>query len=485
MDESTKMLNLRNQLMFKIMAFVLIADIVLLVIRSSFATLGIVFSAGLVLMSGCYFLIYKTEKVRLTMYLMTSSMFALVAALNVFQSNVVNYNTIFFVLVLISLYQNSKLMMAGGSVAATFAGLFYIWDPADVFVNAPTKYVFYIVLLVILITTILTTVSRLNESIMRDFKAKKDEANELTEQSQRSLEKMKEAAGLIDEFSSSLNARIQQTNEIMINFSSSFQEMETSLEDQSQSTVDINSSVEQSDQSIQTITDESEEMLMIATETQNASQTGNSEVLKLNDEIEKVSDIISKSSKTIEELNTSSTDILSFLDVIKDISEQTNLLALNASIEAARAGEEGKGFSVVAEEIKKLASRSQQMTENITEIVSNLQIESQRASQNAQQGQDVVKVSENAAGRVSEEFKNISAYIERFNLKSENITTLVNDLKSASSEIVSQINNVSSITEENTSAVKDLSGSIETQSDQLNQIVEDFQELENQTKNLK
>ncbi|WP_299020563.1 methyl-accepting chemotaxis protein [uncultured Photobacterium sp.] len=105
----------------------------------------------------------------------------------------------------------------------------------------------------------------------------------------------------------------------------------------------------------------------------NGAQEGLSEVTATKERIRSLSDELSETSGEVASLSTLSGNIGSVLDVIKDIAEQTNLLALNAAIEAARAGEQGRGFAVVADEVRSLAMRTRQSTEEITTIIASLQ----------------------------------------------------------------------------------------------------------------
>ncbi|EOD78630.1 putative methyl-accepting chemotaxis sensory transducer [Grimontia indica] len=117
----------------------------------------------------------------------------------------------------------------------------------------------------------------------------------------------------------------------------------------------------------------------VANEADRYSQEGQSVLDDTRQSIENLVGNIGEVSQIIENLENETKNVGSILDTIRDIAEQTNLLALNAAIEAARAGEQGRGFAVVADEVRSLASRTQQSTEEIQTLITRLQNESKRS----------------------------------------------------------------------------------------------------------
>lgn len=125
-------------------------------------------------------------------------------------------------------------------------------------------------------------------------------------------------------------------------------------------------------------------------------------------EMEKLSDTVTNASDVISKLAENSSDIASVLDVIRGIAEQTNLLALNAAIEAARAGEQGRGFAVVADEVRTLASRTQESTQSIQEMIEALQTGVEQAVNSISKGSEATATTVSMSQQTLDALQNIA-----------------------------------------------------------------------------
>ncbi len=172
--------------------------------------------------------------------------------------------------------------------------------------------------------------------------------------------------------------------------------------------------------------------------------------------MESLAEEIYKASQVIERLSTDSESIGSVLDVIRDIAEQTNLLALNAAIEAARAGEQGRGFAVVADEVRTLAQRTQESTNEIQQTIENLQARAREA----------VAVMHQGGNRASDSLQNVSASNESLE-KILNSMTIMRDMTSQIASATEQQTTVSEDINRSISAISDMSHDVSNGTHQI------------------
>ena len=173
----------------------------------------------------------------------------------------------------------------------------------------------------------------------------------------------------------------------------------------------------------------------------------------------------------IENLARQSREIGSIVSTIDDIAAQTNLLALNAAIEAARAGEAGRGFAVVADEVRALASRTSQSTQEISKMVKNIQDEATMATDSINVSvENMDKVAEDAQNIV-QILNNITEHVNDVNTQITQIATAAEEQTAATSEISTHMQNV-------TTVAADMSADADNQYHAMTEATQDLQELE-------
>ncbi len=196
-----------------------------------------------------------------------------------------------------------------------------------------------------------------------------------------------------------------------------------------------------------------------AEQADNEAKSGKSVVAAAMKQIESLAKDINTASEVIDRLRQETDNIGSVLDVIRGIAEQTNLLALNAAIEAARAGEQGRGFAVVADEVRTLASRTQTSTQEIQEMIERLQAGAREAVQMMETGTSQASASVVQAGEASNSLEAITGGVSSIRDKTNQIASASEEQSAATREMERNIENISSVARQTSESAVEIASS--------------------------
>ncbi len=244
-------------------------------------------------------------------------------------------------------------------------------------------------------------------------------------------------------------------------------------EAQSEAASSMAASVEQLSVSIDQVEEHAREARGVTLTSGSQSEEGGRIIHEAASEMGRIAEAVNATAGTIRQLEDYSGQISSIVSVIKDIADQTNLLALNAAIEAARAGEQGRGFAVVADEVRKLAERTANSTQEITTMIGKIQQGTQRAAQEMESGVQRVNDGVNLAHKAGDSVTGIRASSEKVTHAVDDINLALKEQAVAAREIAQKVERIAQGAEENSAAINLTAASAE----QLRMLSSDLQQL--------
>ncbi len=259
------------------------------------------------------------------------------------------------------------------------------------------------------------------------------------------------------------SASVEQMGRAIDGVAKGAQEQAKAISQASQITSRINAAIEQVAANAQAVTRDSAQA---ATYSRDGAKTVKETITGM----EAIRSKVGLSATKVEEMGTRSEEIGAIVETIEDIASQTNLLALNAAIEAARAGEQGKGFAVVADEVRKLAERSSLATKEIAALIKGIQKTVSEAVTAMQASAQEVELGVTRAHSAGEVLDNILGAAESVYKQAEEAGNTAAKVGAAAAELVEAVDAVSAVIEENTAATEEMAAN----STELTQAIENI-----------
>lgn len=268
---------------------------------------------------------------------------------------------------------------------------------------------------------------------------------------------------------------------------SAISEVSLGTEKQIDSVSEVSAVVDNMNNLFKSIITDVDEVAAISSQTSATAQKESEEIDSTINQMANIEKATNNAAELVYNLGERSREIGQIVDTISGIAEQTNLLALNAAIEAARAGEQGKGFAVVADEVRKLAEQSQDAAKQIADLIRQIQYDTDKAVAAMNEGTNEVKLGTQAVNQAGKTFKEIADLIGNVSVRvsqaanylmdsaksSERIVSAVMEVDRISREIAAQTQSVNAAVEEQTAASEEIASS----SQMLMQNAEEMEEI--------
>lgn len=290
-------------------------------------------------------------------------------------------------------------------------------------------------------------------------------------------EYLREMQGQLKSMISATLSSVERLSTTISQVSSSMNQTASNISLQQSQTEQVATAMTQMSSTIEEVTNSISESAIASTAANDETEASKAVVHRSAEQVSNLAEQIDKAAQAVEELNRGSENISGVLGVIVSIAEQTNLLALNAAIEAARAGEQGRGFAVVADEVRSLAQRTQESTKEIHSIIEQLQKGAKQATSvmaiSQEQSRSVVEGTAEAQSTLD----TISLSINRISDRSTQIATAAAEQQQVTGEMARNVNLISDMSVSNTQSTQETVAALqqlETMSAELKGIVSSF-----------
>lgn len=283
-----------------------------------------------------------------------------------------------------------------------------------------------------------------------------DQLSENATEVARASQNVAESITMLVEGNTVQENEVVKTGEIINQFSDAIGQIANGANEQVENVNQTSMYIGQMAESINSVAANAQSVSEAAQQASEVAKKGEGAVDRTVSGMEQIKTSVFESAVKIRELGEQSQKIGEIIQVIDDIAEQTNLLALNAAIEAARAGEHGKGFAVVADEVRKLAERSGKATKEIADLINSIRKDTEIAVRAMEHGTKEVEEGVRLAHDAGSALEEIMQVVGKTYEQIQSISSSAREMADSSSSVVMAIDNVAAITQQNTASTQEM-----------------------------
>lgn len=386
---------------------------------------------------------------------------------------------LFLSVAIISIYHNYRPLLLNGALSLIILNYYLLTKEAYASVDEIGTNAFLFLVLAALIAQ-----SRIGNNMLKQVESSAKESEQARETTEELMREVTASVAVLGQSTASIQSDAASTGAITKEVVHAFQEISVGIETQASSLRDISHAMHNMTQTVEQTMAASVDMSQMSGETSDMTVQGRDNMVRLSQEMTAINQVVESTANVMQEVNNESVKIGDIVTLISDIANQTSLLSLNASIEAERAGEHGRGFSVVATEIRKLAQNVHDASVDIEGSLGMIQAKIGEATDLVQDGLQAAASGKQTADQVEQLFDRIRANAEEVLRQAEQLKDRNEQLLVAAGKVSEETGTVAAISEQSAASVEEVLASAETQQARVNNIVDSITQLNDLTMTL-